>query len=135
ARGPRGGEGAEALLEAEPQVVEQAIDPEQREPPPPVEPRLADQVRERLEDRVAVGLEHGLGELDAAGSTVALDLALVRVELHTIQMPVFEPGAGGLVEGRQQIAPQPRRIAGEADPEVRLRVRMADEEPAARLPG
>jgi hypothetical protein len=56
-------------------------------------------VRQDGDDRVAVGLEQRLGDLDPLRPAVALDLALVGVELEAVEPSVAEPRSSRLMSG------------------------------------
>ena len=74
-------------------------------------------------------------QLDADGAAVALDLALVGVELHPPHPAVVEHRVASAAASRgQHLAAQPRRLAADAQPQVPVRIAVADEEPAVDAP-
>lgn len=118
----REGHRRELVGECEPEVVHQAIDPAQREPPRCIGAGVALEALEDAERAVTVGAKPRLGELDPALAAVAFDLALVGVE-HDLPHEAAVAGRRELrVEQRQELGGEHGRIAAEAQPQVPVRI-------------
>src|SRR6185436_11815622 len=88
-----------------------------------------------LDDRVAVGAEQLLRELDACRPAVALDLLFVGVELHPPYAAGGQPRRSDGEQRRQDVLAKTRRIAVKAHAKVLARVSVADEKPAVGCAG
>ncbi len=113
----------------EPEVGEQHVRAAQGDAPARVRAFVPFDHLDDFEDRLAVDLEKALGEGDPLGAAVALDLALVGIELELPQAAVGEQRSERVVDRRQDLGLQPAGVAVEADAQVPLGIAVADEEP------
>src|SRR5262249_23691694 len=88
---------------------------------------VARRPREEREGAVTVRLEDFFRERHALLVAIALELALVGVELDPLDPPLLERTPRALVKERQDLS---RALAEEAQAKVRPRILVADEEPA-----
>jgi hypothetical protein len=130
-RPARGFQDGELGLHVEGEVAEQLVHPPECEPPSLIEPRIVrtDELHD-LERRLAVRVEHGLGELDAIRPAIPLDLALVGVQRDAPDATVVEERSDGRLEPRPDRAPQLGGRPVETEPQVVVGVAVADEEPS-----
>src|SRR5215208_230533 len=102
------------MLEVEAEVVQEPVDPVEREPPARVEPFIAPQRAHDSKNRLAVVPEELLRELDALVAAVAPELALVRVELEPPHHTVSEKRLGFLAQQRHDLCHETARVAVQA---------------------
>ncbi len=116
--------------EREPERVQEQIDSEQRQLPAPAEPLVAGRVLQDAEHALAVHTEQAFCQQDAAIPAIALDLTHVRVQLPARHPPVFDQWCERARQAGQHLSREAIRVSMQAQPHVRLRVGVADEEPA-----
>ncbi len=124
--------GAHPVLAFEAEVGEQHVGAAQSEPPTDLRPLVPLQHLDHGDDGVAVRLEDRFGEEHPLRAAVALHLPFVGVELHLPQPAVGQTGTELLVQAGEEPAAELLRLAVEAQPQVPLRIAVADEEPAVR---
>lgn len=129
---------ARELRETEPggeiqtEVVVKAVDSGKHESPAEIGAGVAGTGREQGHDGLAVAVEDLFRELDRLGAAVALDLALVRVELQLPRGTILDEALRHRHEPRLHPFAQQLRIALEADAQVPRRIAVTDEEPSPR---
>ena len=115
--------------EVELQVIEERVDASEREAPTRVRSLVPREESNNPQHRLGVGVEDPFGQRDSFVTSVALDLALVGIELQPPAATVSEHGRGPRLEGVSQLAVHASGLAVKPQPEMPIRIGVTDEEP------
>src|SRR5579859_2727319 len=85
---------------------------------------------QQFEDQITVEVKEALGNVNAGQSAVALNFALIGIDLDSPECSLLNLWVGAFPQSGQKITAQCLGISMEAKPQVQVRVVVTDEEPA-----
>ena len=125
----------ELPFQVEGEVIQEQIHAHHRQPPARVQAFVAGDPIDDTDCGLAVDMEDPLGEQHPRGSAVPLHLAVIGVELQSIDRAFLAMGLDRPAEIAEHLAEQAIGVAVEADAYMPVRIPIADEVPVIRRPG